>query len=244
MPTQRIALALGGLIILGAIVYVVYVLSAGGGQKVQFFAPTVRQDPPQAWSAETNYVDSVYEPIAAVGDLMRYELLRPGHTVDEKQFDAMLRLARLAQANARTNVPAGWSTIAVGFQDRTDDIVGMWPSLKWLRAHCSRTYDPNAPQAGGGVNGLHCTQTPPTVYMHEGASLDPIDAADAYPEIIWGFSTSYAAAWMQASMRDPQISDPKHVNDVMTIADGELNGVVDWSDYRKRMASAGMSNGN
>ena len=78
------------------------------------------------------------------------------------------------------------------------------------------------------------------MYMHQGRSRDPIDAAEGYDQIIWGFSTSYAAAWNAANVKDPELDDPKNVDDVMNIADGELNGVVDWSDYRKRMGTPGL----
>ena len=198
------------------------------------FTPPVTQDPQSAWPADTAYVDSVYVPIAAIGDLMRYELRRPRHDVDGKQFAAILRLAQRAQADSREGIPRGWATIAAGFEDRTTDIVGMWPALKWLRANCTFNVDPNAPQGGGGVNGLHCPPNPPTVYMHQGPRQDGIAADQAYGEVILGFSTSYAAAWNAANLKDPELSDPKQVDDVLTTADRELDGVVDWSDYRKR----------
>jgi hypothetical protein len=205
-----------------------------------FASPASQQDPQTSWRADTAYVDSVYVPIAAIGDLTRYQMRRPGHDVDAKQFAAILRLAKSAQQAAGIGIPPGWQTIAAGFRDRTTDIVDYWPALKWLRASCTWSVDVNAPQGGGGTNGLHCPPNPPTVYMHQGKSQDPIDAADAYDEIIWGYSVSYAAAWNAANIKDPELGDPKHVEDVLTAADGELEGVVDWSDYRKRMAGPGL----
>ena len=230
---MRWGAALGILVAVGICAYFAFRLLNSGGQGSA--GATSQQDPPQQLAADNAYVDSVYMPIAAIGDLMRYELLRPGHMVDSRQFDAILRLAKRAQAAARTDVPPGWQTIGAGFEDRTTDIVDMWPAMKWLRANCTFKIDPNAPQGGGGANGLHCPSDAPTVYMHQGSSADPIDATNAYDEVIWGYSVSYAAAWTAAGVKDPQINTPEQVNDVLTQADGELEGVVDWNDYRLRM---------